>query len=184
MQAKHHEKLDLLKLNPSEKIVAVQRQHWTSLILPLGIPLFILVLLVCLSIFLSLQKFFVVSPLLSLFLFHSFLFVVGASLVYETYIFLFWYYQFYIITNKRIVHRRHFTLGGRHIDEVFLDATPIKEIIREASNPLFDLIHLEDVYIYFQRLERPEPFIFRKPEEPRVVENIMERAAVKKLDIE
>mgnify|MGYP001583425100 FL=1 len=80
------------------------------------------------------------------------------------------------------MHRRHFTLGGRHNDEVFIDATPVREIIRMASNPIFDLLHLEDVYVYFQRLERPEPFIFKKPEEPREIENIMEKAAVKKLD--
>jgi len=80
------------------------------------------------------------------------------------------------------VHRRHFTFGGRHIDEVFLEATPVKEIVRDASNPVFDLLGLEDVYVYFQRLERPEPFIFIKPEDPRAIEVIMERAAVKKLD--
>ncbi len=80
------------------------------------------------------------------------------------------------------MHRRHFTLGGRHIDEVFIDATPVREIVRVASNPLFDLLHLEDVYIHFQRLERPEPFVFVKPEAPREIEVIMEKAAVKKLD--
>lgn len=103
-------------------------------------------------------------------------------MVFETYVYLFWFYQFYVITNKRIVHRRHFTFGGRHIDEVFLDATPVKEIVREASNPLFDLLDLEDVYVYFQRLERPEPFIFKKPEDPREIEALMEKAAVKKFD--
>lgn len=70
------------------------------------------------------------------------------------------------------------------MDEVFIDATPIREIVRMASNPFYDLLHLEDVYVHFQRLERPDPFIFKTPMEPRVVERVMERAAVQKFDIE
>ena len=182
MHAKQHEKLDLLKLSVGERIICVQRQHWTILVFPLLFALFVLILVSGASILLFAQKLIVIPPLGNAFLLHLFLFILGGVIVFETYTYLFWFYQFYIITNKRIAHRRHFTFGGRHIDEVFLEATPVKEIIRDAQNPLFDMLQLEDVYIYFQRLERPDPFIFKKPEDAREIETIMEKAAVKKLD--
>ena len=179
---KKHAHLNLLNLSPGEKIVCVQRQHWHMVVFPLFVPILAVLVLIGLTVAVNVQHVFIVSPILGATLFHTLLFVIGGSLVFATYVFLFWYYQFYIITNKRIVHRRHFTFGGRHMDEVFIDATPIREIVRVASNPFFDLLHLEDVYVHFQRLERPEPFIFQKPMEPRVVESIMEQAAVQKFD--
>lgn len=176
--------LNLLNLSPDEKIVCVQRQSWHTVAFALIVPTAVTLIALAVIIFANIQHVLPLNSIVKTILFNTLLFVLGVSLVFTTYVFLFWYYQFYIITNKRIVHRRHFTLGGRHMDEVFIDATPIREIVRMAPNPFFDLLHLEDVYVHFQRLERPDPFIFKTPMEPRVVERIMERAAVNKFDVE
>ena len=56
-----------------------------------------------------------------------------------------------------------FRVGGFHLDEVFHDQTNPLEIDRHPQNFLLDLFGIEDLYVYFHRLERPEPFVFKTP---------------------
>lgn len=85
-----------------------------------------------------------------------------------------WYYQFYIITTRCLLHIHFFRIGGFYFDEVFLDKVSQQEIDRHAPNLLCDLLGLYNVCIYFSHIERPEPFIFQTPSDSRAIENILE----------
>lgn len=154
-----------------EKVLCVQRQHIIALIFPMLFPLLGLILLLTLLFFS--QKLFFFSFFNSLYIFYLVLTAVAAILIFETFIFMRWYYQFYIITNRCIMHIHFFRLGGYHIDEVFLERIKEQEIDRKAPNLLLDLFDIEDVYVYFPHLEREAPFIFNMPSNPKKIEDIL-----------
>ncbi len=154
-----------------EKILCVQRQHLIALIFPMLFPLLGLILLLML-LFFSQKSFFFLS-FNPLYIFYLVLVSFAAILVFETFIFMRWYYQFYIITSRCLIHIHFFRIGGYHIDEVFLERIKEQEIDRKAPNLLLDLFDIEDVYVYFPHLERAEPFVFNMPSNPKKIEDIL-----------
>lgn len=168
-----------LKLFPSEQILDVQREHWLIVAAPLlFISLLMFLILSSLPILLAGnfldQKIYVVIAIFFSVVVFSFL------LNLAIYSFLQWYYQFYIITTKRIAHIHYFRFGGFHLDEVFHRQTSPSEIHKNPENFLFDFLGIEDVYVYFKRLERPEPFIFKVPQDADVIEELLESYTLQK----
>ena len=47
------------------------------------------------------------------------------------------------------------------------------KISRVASNLIYDILNVEDVYIEFRREDRQEPFIIRTPDHPEEFEEIL-----------
>lgn len=98
----------------------------------------------------------------------------SAFLVIELYTFMHWYYQFYIITNKAIIHRHAFRLTGPLSEAVFGENMHIQEIDRYSPNTIYDFLKIQDVYVYFHKLEREDPFIFRLPQNSQEIEDLLQ----------
>lgn len=164
-----------IKLFPQEEILDIQRQHLIALLIPLsGVAFFILVIIgMCLSLlyyfrYIQDPLLFVITAILVLAVAFTFL------LALATYISLHWFYMFYIITSKRLMHVHFFRIGGFHLDEVLHERTDPLEIDREPKNFFLDFLGIEDIYVYFHRFERPEPFIFETPENSNRIEELLE----------
>lgn len=178
----HHSKLlkDLITISllPEEDVIEVERQHWIVFFYPMLLNSVVLILLFAIAAFLiSLQilpitfgNYITAFILFSL----SFLSVVG------TYVFMDWYYTFYIITNKRLMHARYFRLGGHYSEEVFLRASTARRIERTSANIIYDMFDIEDVWVHFYDYEVPEPFVFRTPANSLKIKNIIEDLYEKK----
>lgn len=168
-----------LKLFPAEEILDVQREHWLIVVITLVFIFLLMVsILISLPILLT-GAFFDQRAILITVLFFSIL-VISSLLNLAIYSFLQWYYQFYIITTKRMAHIHYFRFGGFHLDEVFHRQTSPSEIHKHPENFLFDFLNIEDVYVYFKRLERPEPFIFKVPQDADVIEELLESYTLQK----
>lgn len=169
-----------LKLFPGEDVLDIQRQHKIGLLIPLIGIIFSIVLIALFVLSLiyyskDLQGFIIFVPALTASAAAlSFLFALAI------YVFMHWFYQFYIITNKRLVHVHLFHIGGFHLDEVLHEKTDPLEIDREPKNFLLDFLGIEDVYVYFHRFERPEPFVFETPENSKRIEELLEEHLLKR----
>lgn len=169
---KHLKSLDIISLITGEHVINIQRQHWIVLIVPMIFDILFVVVL----FFVSLA---VLQPQLPLFEYrlvvgYLVLFCLSFLFIVNTYIFMDWYYTFYIITTKRLIHARYFRLGGTYSEEVFLEGNTIRELDRTASNPIYDFFDIEDVAVYFKELEVHEPFVFKAPSDSRIVKHIIE----------
>ncbi|MBI2622237.1 hypothetical protein HYW66_01210 [Candidatus Microgenomates bacterium] len=170
------EKRPIVRLLPGEKILLLQRQHWIIIVMRALLDLLIFVVALGIALAFLVQQTIAISFSLVI---AMLLFITAFILVHTVFSFFFWYYQFYIITNKCLIHVHFFRVGGYHFDEVFLEKTPMREIDTNPPNIFFDLLNLDDVYVYFQRLERPEPFIFKTPSDAQAIEDLLEDLTAK-----
>lgn len=170
----------LVKCAPGEKIICAQREHQVT---------FILAMLLRLSteIFIFISFFLVTNSTLtltSLFVDKQILFllviIIGCStiLLIELYAFLSWYYQFYIVTNKAIIHKRFFRIAGFYSEVIFLEQMHQQEIDRSPSNLLYDYLRIENVTVRFHKLQREDPFMFKNPENAQEIEDAIQNITV------
>ena len=173
---KRLEDFPIVKCMLGEKILCVQRQHLIKLIAPL-----VLRIIVALSILFSLVF---ISPLIqqilpfalnnSALIAYIILTILSAFFVIEIYSFMTWYYHFYIITNKAIVHRHSFRIGGPYSEIVYGDKMHIQDITRSSSNVIYDFLKIQDIYVYFHEIERKEPFILQTPSDAQAIEDTLD----------
>ena len=175
-EKKKLEEYPIIRCAPGEKILCVQRQHPITLIsqmvLPILVAFFILLALGFVPLFfpqLFPNIFYNSTVIVSIMLI-----IISALFVVETFTFMTWYYQFYIITNKAIVHRHCFRIAGAYSEVVFDENMHVQDIVRNPPNLLYDFLKIQDVSVYFHRLEREEPFIFKTPENAQVIEDIIQ----------
>ncbi|GEM_PF-1896022 len=164
----------IIKCAAGEKILCVQRQHPITLIAPLVLPIIIFSLALLSLVFLTLllpQTFPLLTPTLTLYITLT---MFSLLLLIETFTFMTWYYQFYIITNKAIVHRYSFRIASAYSEAVFGEKMHVQDIVRNPPNLLYDFLKIQDVYVYFHKLEREEPFIFKTPEDAQKIEDIIQ----------
>ena len=50
----------------------------------------------------------------------------------------------------------------------------VQEIDRKPRNIFYDFLKIYDVYVYFHKLEKEEPFIFRNPQNSQKIEDVIE----------
>lgn len=170
----------IVKCSPGEKILNVQRQHPVAIAITLAIHLLItfLVLLILFLVYINAANFN--TPFSSRIVISFItLSVICASLLLATYNFLFWYYRFYIITNKCIIHRHSFRIGGEYTETVYGEKMHVQDIDRVSTNFFYYLLRIQDVYVYFHRLEREEPFIFESPNDAQKIDDIIQGLANK-----
>lgn len=162
---------DIIRLQPNEKILVVQRQHLITLFTPFFYILIIFVFSLVGLFSIQIQSYFTIPEVL---IWDILVVVVCFLTTFGIFSYLYWYYQFYIITNKCILHRHFFRLGGHHSEEVFLETSPEREIKRAASNFLYSLLDIENVEVSFQRPGIGD-FVFEAPENPQEIEDILEK---------
>ena len=166
----------IIKCAEGEKILCVQRQHPIVLIAPMAlsgiIALFVLSSLIFISLFLpQIFPFSLFNPTIIVYITLT---SISTLLVIETFTFMTWYYQFYIITNKAIVYRHCFRLTGDYSESVFGENMHVQDINRRPINILYDFLKIQDVYVYFHKLEREEPFIFKTPDNAQEIDDILD----------
>lgn len=167
-----------IKLFPGEQVLDVQREHWLIVALPIAISFSCIAFIaVCLILIITTNFFdqsFIISTI--------FLSIAAMSFLinFSMQTFMKWFYQFYVITSKRLAHIHYFRFGGFHLDEIFHQQITPLEIDKNPQNFIFDFIGIEDVYVYFRRLERPEPFVFRVPQNAEIIEELLERHTLQK----
>lgn len=171
-----------IKLAHRETILNVQRQHWllpaVKMVLPVVAASFFIIAFIALSsqgIVPSIPRFTTIQIYLSLA-------AIAIALLIELYIFMDWYYQFYVITTRCLLHMYFFRIGGYYFDEVFLDQIKQQEFSRRASNFVADFLGIYDVSVYFSHIERPEPFVFHAPSNSSIIEDILEDLTVRDIE--
>lgn len=162
-----------------EELLDVQRQHFIVVFFKFFFLIF-LSILVIVALFFEINYRYVLPewliPLFSgKFLVGFTLFMLSIFSTLGTYIFMRWYYQFYIITNKRVMHVHFFRLMGFYEEEIFFEKVTTERIDRNAPNILYDFLGIEDVYVYMLSIESAEPFIFKSPQNAQKIENILEK---------
>lgn len=170
------EDFPIVKCVEGEKILLVQRQHPIILFnkLFLQVLLFAAIGISSISIiytFLNIFPSVFSNKILS---FYIGLTILSAFFLGVIYTFMSWYFHFYIITNKAILVRYGFHITGPFSDAVFGEHMHIQQIIRNPQNMLYDFLKIEDVYVYFYKLEREEPFIFKTPSNPQAIEELLQ----------
>lgn len=165
---------NLIKLQKNERTLVVQRQHFMTLLTPILISSSVFLIFSLFVVLLKFQHIIQLPPLPGVDLL---LVVICFLSTFGIFSYLYWYYQFYIITNKCILHKHFFRLGGHHSEEVFLETSPEREITRTASNFLYSLLDIEDIVVHFQRPGLGE-FIFTAPEKPQDIEDALESVSI------
>lgn len=169
-----HIKTQIVRLYSKERVVEVQRQHVVSLLIPVFINLSLIIVALFSVLSLHLQNFFKIPEVI---LIELFFVIFCFFLTLTVFALMYWYYQFYIITNRCLIHRHFFRIGGYHSEELFLETSPEREIITQASNPIYSLFGIDDVYVLFQRPGLKE-FVFKTPENANRVENALEEISL------
>jgi|SRR3989344_3649590 len=159
-----------IKMYGQEKVIEVQRQHPIVLLVPSLIILLLILISISPFFLLPLQTLFKIPNII---LIEFFLIMIGLILIFSTYAFMYWYYQFYVITDKCLFHRHFFRVGGYYSEEVFLETSPERDIKREAPNVFYSLLNIDDVTVLFQR-PGLEVFVFKAPENAQGIEDALE----------
>lgn len=170
------EDFPIVKCTDGEKVLCIQRQHpivlFNRMILQFGLLSVILISVILTSFSLSgILPFNLNNNIITLYIALVSISVYAAVGLYT---YMDWYYQFYIITNKALVHRRVFRISGPYSEVVFGDKMHIQEIDRRPQNLIYDFLRIQDIYVYFHKLEREEPFIFKMPGDSQAIEDILD----------
>ena len=180
MKTKEIKDYPIIKCTPGEKILCVQRKHPIILVVPFVLPILIFFLsLFSLAFFTPLlpDTLHLLIPIPTL-ISYVVLTLFSLLLLVETYVFMDWYYQFYVITNKVILYRHCFRITGFYSEEVFFDKMHQREIRRDSQNILYDFLKIQNVYVYFNKLEQEEPFIFKTPKDAQEIEDLLENLTI------
>lgn len=175
------EDLSIIRCAEGEKILCVQRQHPIALITPMfgQIIAFIFILSSLIFIFYSLVGLFPFTLSGSTLIALVTLAAISILLLTLTFTFMTWYYQFYIITNKAIVHRNSFRMAGFYSESVMLNQMHQQRMERDSPNLIYDFLKIQDLYVYFHKLEREEPFIFKTPDNAQLLEDLLQELVIK-----
>ena len=173
---KQLENFPIVKCVAGEKILCVQRQHPIEFIVPLVLRIIVVLLILFSLVFVSpsIRQILPFALNNSTLITYIILTILSTFFVIEIFSFMTWYYQFYIITNKAIVHRYCFRIGGPYSEVVFGDKMHIQDITRGAPNIIYDFLKIQDVYVYFHEIERKEPFIFKTPQNAQEIEDLLD----------
>ncbi len=170
----------VIKPGIGEKILCVQRRHPISLYSSFGQLAF--VILSILLILFAVSNFLQDSLLTSTneWVVMIYIAFTAAAIFFVSLIFIFmnWYYEFYIITNRSILHRYSFRLAGPFSEIVYGERMHVREIVRIPPNIIYDFLKIEDVHIYFQKHEQEEPFIFKTPSDAQEIEDLIHDLAI------
>lgn len=166
-----------IKLHSGERLLLVQRKHWIAIVLPMLIHAGILLILLLAFIFAPSFGFF---PQISQALIDITLILVSLLAIIGIYTVMDWIFEFYIITDKRIINVHFFKIRGVDFDEYFFTEGAQIEIDRVVSNFIYDLLEIEDIHIGFQSIVRTEHFVIETPSNANQIYSLIEKLFMKK----
>lgn len=156
---------------PDEKLIFAQRKHW----LTFATPIFMLSIMgiVASTALIAASSMFAnyLFLLLPAFLLMSvFILSVALKAIIE------WYFNIYVITNKKIMDISYSPLSSQQINEVLLDQVRCTEIDTKTEGFLNDIFDIGYVIVTFDRPTHKEEFVFDYMESPRKIEAYLEGA--------
>jgi len=155
---------------PQEKLILVQRKHWSTFVFPIITGTILGLISFFVSIFIySLLPQFLFLILAALFL----LVLITATLILRTIID--WYFNIYIVTNRKITEISYKPLSSRQINEILLDQVRCTEIDSRVDGLLDELMDVGDVVITFDRPTHQEEFVFTRVKDPKRVETFLHK---------
>ncbi len=154
---------------PDEKLILVQRKHWGTFMFPVTIALSIGILFLIASTFAYKYAddypLVIFLSLLSLFIFIS---TLAVRSVFD------WYFNLYVVTNKKIIEVSFRPMLSRQINAVFLDQVKCTEIDTKIEGLLNEFLDVGDVVITFDRPTHQEEFALTYIKDPKNVENYLQ----------
>ena len=186
MPFKPLESYPIVKCSEDERILCAQRQHLIMFINELTLLIFAALIIPILLLFVAyslpeITSIVAISPIL---IFYTILVSLAIFFVLVIFLFLSWYYHFYVITNKAIIDRFSFRIMGPYSEVVFGEKMHVQEIVRKPTNMIYDFLKIHDVYVYFHKLEKEEPFIFKSPQNSQQIEDTIEDLISKSKNID
>ncbi len=158
---------------PGEKLILVQRKYFLTLVLP--------AITIVLSGFFSLAFSFTLFLLLSNYptLFLSslattlILMMAGLSKLGID-----WYFNFYIVTSRKILEIKYAPLFSREINKVLLDQVRCTEIDARVDGFINEFLDIGDITMTFDRPTHQEEFVIKDVKDPKEVERYLETTLV------
>ncbi len=156
---------------PGEELIFAQRKHW----LTFATPIFMLSIMgIAASIALIIASSMFINYLFLLFpaflLMSVFILSVALRSIID------WYFNIYIVTNKKIMEISYSPLSSQQINEVLLDQVKCTEIDTKTEGFLNDILDIGHVIVTFDRPTHQEEFVFDYMESPRKIEAYLEGA--------
>lgn len=165
----------IIKIASGEKILYMERQHPISYLAPMLTRITFAVFLLLLSIYLpqfaNIMTSYIATPTLIAYLVLT---IISVFFLIEIFSFLSWYYHIYIITNKALIQRFCFRIVGEFSEAVFGEKMHVQDVVRLPSNIIYDFLKIQDVYVYFHKQEREDPFVFTTPQDAQRIEDIIQ----------
>lgn len=154
-----------------EKLILARRRHWSAFVFPTIFIGAIGVVAVLLVIFASsvLNSF---SPLL----FALLIGIIVLLLSFVAKIITDWYFNLYIVTNRKILEVSYKPLASREVNEVLLDQVRCTEIDTKIEGLVNEVLDVGDIIVTFDRPTHQEEFVFTKIGNPRSIEYDLECA--------
>lgn len=155
---------------PQEELILVKRKHWSVFVFPALMALAIGIL--SLTMLLFLYPFF---PGFFLLLISAFalVFIFIITLVLKSAID--WYFNLYVVTNRKITEISYKPLSSREVNEVLLDQVRCTEIDTRVEGFVNELLDVGDVIITFDRPTHQEEFTIANIWDPKSVETLLHR---------
>jgi hypothetical protein len=154
---------------PKEELILVQRKHWDTFVFPIIATVIAGIILVigCIMVYSFTNKY----PLLLLLTTFSIAVFVSTLAIRSI---SDWYFNFYIVTNKKIIEVSFRPMLSREINAVLLDQVKCTEIDTKIDGLLNDLLDIGDVVITFDRPTHQEEFRFTHVHDPKKIENYLQ----------
>lgn len=70
-------------------------------------------------------------------------------------------------------------MAGFYSESVMLNQMHEQRMERDSPNLIYDFLKIQDLYIFFHKLEREEPFIFKTPEDAQLLEDLLQELIIK-----
>lgn len=156
---------------PGETLILVERKHWSTFAAPLALlsimGVFAWVVLVTAS---SFFVNYMVLLLPALLLTSTFILSIGVRVVID------WYYNLYIVTNRKIMELSYSPLSSHTVNSVLLDQVKCTEIDTKIEGIINDILDIGHVIITFDRPTHQEEFVFEHLGNPEKVESYLQNA--------
>ena len=155
---------------PKEELILVERKHW----LTYGVPIAILVAmgLVLISVVIPFTYSFwgnyLYLLLPSVLLMIAFISSLSLRSLVD------WYFNLYILTNRKIMEVSYRPLSSHQINEVMLDQVKCTEIDTKIEGMVNDILDIGHVMITFDRPTHQDAFVMEYVNDPREIKNYVQ----------
>ena len=156
---------------PGERLILVQRKHWYSFVSPILIVAIVAIASIFGLIILSSVFTFSINLLVA-----SGLFIIILAATFIGKLIVDWYFNFYIVTSRKIIEVSYKPLSSRDINEILLDQVKCTEIDTRVDGIIHELLDIGDVIIAFDRPTRQEEFVLADMGDPKKIEADLENA--------